>query len=131
MEHFFYKNVIFNEFVTNNQRFTFPWKFLSFQYSKTTNQISQNYLRLDLKRFFKPWVPSTHTTLFWRLYDVILMLWTFYRRQNDVVCVLGWYILFQINYCKFNDKEIEFTCYWSCGWEYHNHHYVSWTSIYI
>ena len=32
--------------------------------------------------------PSTHTTLFWRPYDVVLTLWTLYRRQNDVVCVL-------------------------------------------
>ena len=35
-------------------------------------------------------VPSTHTTLFWRLYDVVLTLWTLYRRQNDVVCLLGY-----------------------------------------
>ena len=34
-------------------------------------------------------LPSTHTTLFWRPYDVVLTLLTLYRRQNDVVCVLG------------------------------------------
>ena len=28
--------------------------------------------------------PSTHTTLFWSLYDVALTLWTLYGRQNDV-----------------------------------------------
>ena len=38
--------------------------------------------------------PSTHTTLFWRPYDVVLTLWTLYRRQNDVVCLLGYKISF-------------------------------------
>ena len=33
-------------------------------------------------------IPSTHTTLFWRPYDVVWTLWTLYRRQNDVVCLL-------------------------------------------
>ena len=42
--------------------------------------------------------PSTHTTLFWSPYDVILTLWTLYRRQNDVVCVLGCYLKYIISW---------------------------------
>ena len=38
--------------------------------------------------------PSTHTTLFWHPYDVVLTLWTLYGHRNDVVCLLGW--LFKI-----------------------------------
>ena len=33
--------------------------------------------------------PSTHTTLFWHPYDVVLTLWTLYGYRNDVVCLLG------------------------------------------
>ena len=45
-------------------------------------------------RIYKLNIPSTHTTLFWRPYDVILALWTLYRHQNDVVCLLGWVLNF-------------------------------------
>ena len=34
-------------------------------------------------------VPSTHTTPFWRLYNVHNVKTTLYGRQNNVVCVLG------------------------------------------
>ena len=33
--------------------------------------------------------PSTHTTMFWHSYDVVLTLWTLYGRRNDVVYLLG------------------------------------------
>ena len=34
-------------------------------------------------------IPSKHTTLFWRLYNVHNVKTTSYGRQNNVVCVLG------------------------------------------
>ena len=37
--------------------------------------------------------PSTHTTLFWHPYDVVLTLWTLYGHRNNVVCLLGWQLI--------------------------------------
>ena len=36
---------------------------------------------------FDKYAPSTHTTPFWRSYDVLPTFWTLYRRWNNVVCV--------------------------------------------
>ena len=41
------------------------------------------------------WDTSTHTTLFRHPYDVVLTLWTLYRRWNDVLCLRGYYQLFE------------------------------------
>ena len=45
---------------------------------------------LYLLSWYRVPFPSTHTTLFWRPYDVVLTSWTFYGRQSDVVCLLGY-----------------------------------------
>ena len=54
------------------------------QTSDSSGLSSSSRWKLNLRT-----LPSTHTTLFWRPYDVVLILWMLYGRQSDVVCLLG------------------------------------------
>ena len=57
-------------------------------------------LMITLHRFTPLQFPSTHTTLFRHPYDVVLTLWTLYRRWNDVVCLRGLYSARSINLAR-------------------------------